>query len=100
MASIAPEHTEQPEQQPEVTQNVDAEQKPVAVDEERDEDIEDLFEESADDEIVPELISADGNDYTKSYNRQRRLPPTTSQNPIPRNRPPTRAQQSTTRSHR
>jgi RIO kinase 1 len=73
MASIAPEHTEQPEQQPEVTQNVDAEQKPVAVDEERDEDIEDLFEESADDEIVPELISADGNDYTKSYNRQRRL---------------------------
>lgn len=37
-----------------------------------DDDIEDLFEES-DDEIVPELVSADSHDFTKAYNRQRRL---------------------------
>lgn len=40
--------------------------------EENDDDIDDLFEES-DEEIVPELISADGHDYTKAYNRQRKL---------------------------
>jgi RIO kinase 1 len=70
MASTTEEHAVQPELQPETTLNVEAEQEPVAADEERDEDIEDLFE---DDEIVPELISADGNDYTKTYNRQRKL---------------------------
>jgi RIO kinase 1 len=70
MASTTSEHAAQPEQQPEVTQNVEVEQKPVAENEERDEDIDDLFD---DDEIVPELISADGNDYTKTYNRQRKL---------------------------
>jgi RIO kinase 1 len=60
MASTAPpEEHELPPQQPEV--------------EEQDEEIEDLFEESGDEEIVPELISADGEDYTKAYNRQRKL---------------------------
>jgi RIO kinase 1 len=73
MAGTEPEQLEQPTQQPEVLQDAETEQKPVANAEENDEDIEDLFEESGDDEIVPELISADGNDYTKSYNRQRKL---------------------------
>jgi RIO kinase 1 len=70
MASTAPEQAVQPEQQPEIIQNAEVEQVPVADNEEHDEDIEDLFDE---DEIVPELISADGNDYTKTYNRQRKL---------------------------
>jgi RIO kinase 1 len=73
MASTAPVQVEQPIAQPEAPQHIDEEQKPVAEAEEKDEDIEDLFGESGDDEIVPELISADGNDYTKTYNRQRKL---------------------------
>jgi RIO kinase 1 len=73
MASTAPEQVEQPIEQSEVPQHIDEEQKPVAEAEEKDEDIEDLFGESGDEEIVPELISADGNDYTKTYNRQRKL---------------------------
>jgi RIO kinase 1 len=40
--------------------------------EEEDDDIEDLFEES-DGEIVPELVSGDSHDFTKAYNRQRKL---------------------------
>lgn len=46
-----------------------------AQEEEDDDDIEDLIEDDwdADDDIVPELISADSADYTKAYNRQRRL---------------------------
>jgi RIO kinase 1 len=70
MASTAPELAVQPEEQSEIIQNAEVEQMPVADNEEHDEDIEDLFDE---DEIVPELISADGNDYTKTYNRQRKL---------------------------
>jgi RIO kinase 1 len=75
MASTAQELA-QPSQQAEVTQD-ETEQKPVADTEEKeaeekDEEIDDLFVESGDD-IVPELISADGNDYTKAYNRQRKL---------------------------
>jgi len=39
-----------------------------------DDDIEDLFVGSGDDdEIVPELIAGDPNDFTKLYNRQRKL---------------------------
>lgn len=53
------------------TEQVEQPAQPVL--EEHDEDIEDLFEEESADEIVPELISADGNDYTKAYNRQRKL---------------------------
>ncbi|KAH8726523.1 RIO1 family-domain-containing protein [Phaeosphaeriaceae sp. PMI808] len=42
--------------------------------EDHDDDIEDLFHESdQEDEIVPELISGDGNNYTKAYNRQRKI---------------------------
>ncbi|KAL5115453.1 Serine/threonine-protein kinase rio1 [Pleosporales sp. CAS-2024a] len=41
--------------------------------EEKDEDMDDLFVESEGEEIVPELISADAHDYTKAYNRQRKL---------------------------
>jgi len=72
MASTAQEQHEQPREEPAVTQNPEIEEKSVASAEENDEDIEDLFEGS-DEEIVPELISADGNDYTKAYNRQRKL---------------------------
>jgi RIO kinase 1 len=84
MASSAPEEVQQTNQQPEATQPAETEQKPVADTEENDEDIEDLFEESGDDEIVPELISADGNDYTKAYNRQRKL----NDNSIPNDQKP------------
>ncbi|KAL6711505.1 Serine/threonine-protein kinase rio1 [Coniothyrium glycines] len=44
---------------------------PAAADDE-DEDIDDLFEES-DDEIAPELVSGDSHDFTKAYNRQRKV---------------------------
>jgi RIO kinase 1 len=84
MASSAPEEVQQTNQQPEATQPAETEQKPVADTEEDDEDIEDLFEESGDDKIVPELISADGNDYTKAYNRQRKL----NDNSIPNDQKP------------
>jgi RIO kinase 1 len=73
MASTASEQIEQPPQHSEVIQDAVTEQKPVTDAEEKDEDIEDLFEESGDEEIVPELISADGTDYTKTYNRQRKF---------------------------
>ncbi|KAH4035622.1 serine/threonine-protein kinase RIO1 [Parastagonospora nodorum] len=73
MASIAQEEVAQPHQQPEIAQNAETEQTPVADVEEKDEEIDDLFVESGDEDIVPELISADGNDYTKAYNRQRKL---------------------------
>jgi RIO kinase 1 len=72
MASTA-EELAQLSQQPEAIQNEATEQNPVADTDEKDEEIEDLFVESGDDDIVPELISADGNDYTKAYNRQRKL---------------------------
>ncbi|KAF2821840.1 Serine/threonine-protein kinase Rio1 [Ophiobolus disseminans] len=71
MATTAPEHTEQPIQEPEAVRNT--EEEPAATAQENDEDIEDLFEESDGEEIVPELISGDGHDYTKTYNRQRKL---------------------------
>ncbi|OAK94045.1 Serine/threonine-protein kinase Rio1 [Phaeosphaeriaceae sp. SRC1lsM3a] len=71
--SAAPEKSETSSQQPEITQDGETEQRPVTDAEENDDDIEDLFEESGDEDIVPELISADGNDFTKSYNRQRKL---------------------------
>ncbi|USP77713.1 hypothetical protein yc1106_04987 [Curvularia clavata] len=57
---------EVPEQQP--PQIHDAEQNPA--EEQIDDDIDDLFD---DDEIVPELISGDHADFTKAYNRQRKL---------------------------
>jgi RIO kinase 1 len=92
MASTASEPLEQPSAQSEIPQQADTEQKTVAGTDEHDEDIEDLFQESGDEEIVPELISADGNDFTKAYNRQR-----TSQSQTHRNPPRTQAQQSTTK---
>lgn len=70
MASAAPEqHDEQPPQQPKMADEQHAEAN-VA---ENDDDIDDLFDGSGDDEIVPELLSADGGDYTKAYNRQRKF---------------------------
>jgi RIO kinase 1 len=66
MASV--QEPEQPTQQPEDVR--DAEQQPKPDTTENDDDIEDLFDE---DDIVPELISGDNNDYTKAYNRQRKL---------------------------
>tara|TARA_R110002003_G_scaffold37_13_gene2211 strand:+ start:21242 stop:22867 length:1626 start_codon:yes stop_codon:yes gene_type:complete len=71
MASITPEHTEEPKQQPERLHDAEEQQAPDAPVDGNDEDIDDLFE--SDSEIVPELISADGHDYTKAYNRQRKL---------------------------
>lgn len=71
--SAGPEKTEPTSQQSEIPQQGETEQ-PVATEgEENDDDIEDLFEESDGEDIVPELISADGNDFTKAYNRQRKL---------------------------
>lgn len=66
---------EQPtNQQPEGIQLTEAESKPAKAPEENDDDIEDLFVGSGEeDEIVPELISGDSNDFTKTYNRQRKL---------------------------
>lgn len=60
-----------PEQQP--PQVHDAEERPAEenpAEEQIDDDIDDLFD---DDEIVPELISGDHSDFTKAYNRQRKL---------------------------
>ncbi|KAH7066524.1 RIO1 family-domain-containing protein [Paraphoma chrysanthemicola] len=74
MTSISPEHVQEPTQQPQGSRDTEqqtAQQAPDAPVDEHDEDIDDLFE--SDGEIVPELISADGNDYTKAYNRQRKL---------------------------
>lgn len=71
MSSTSLEH-EQPKQELEATYDSEKQQQAPAADE-HDEDIEDLFEESDGEDIVPELISADGNDYTKAYNRQRKL---------------------------
>jgi len=69
MASTAAEqHEEQAPQQPEM-----ANEPQPAANEEHDDEIDDLFDGSGDDEIVPELISADGGDYTKAYNRQRKF---------------------------
>jgi RIO kinase 1 len=60
-------------EQPEEPQSTPTEHEPANATE-HDDDIDDLFEQqSGDEEIVPELISADGNDYTKTYNRQRKL---------------------------
>ncbi|KAF1919430.1 RIO1 family-domain-containing protein [Ampelomyces quisqualis] len=73
MASTALEQPEQFSKKSDIAQEADSEQKPVPDTDEHDEDIEDLFQESGDEEIVPELISADGNDFTKAYNRQRKL---------------------------
>ncbi|KAH7392404.1 RIO1 family-domain-containing protein [Phaeosphaeria sp. MPI-PUGE-AT-0046c] len=70
--STSPEMSEPSSQHLENSKHDHAEQ-PVADAEENDDDIEDLFEESDSEAIVPELISADGNDFTKSYNRQRKL---------------------------
>lgn len=66
--------TQEPQQlneQPEGTQHI--EQQPTAdiSVEENDDDIDDLFD--SDEEIVPELISGDSNDFTKTYNRQRKI---------------------------
>jgi RIO kinase 1 len=71
MASITPEHADEPKQQPGRLHNTEQQQAPDAPVDGNDEDIDDLFE--SDGEIVPELISADGHDYTKAYNRQRKL---------------------------
>jgi RIO kinase 1 len=70
MASAAPEqHEEQPPQQLEIS-----DEQPMEADvAENDDEIDDLFDGSGDDEIVPELLSADGGDYTKAYNRQRKF---------------------------
>ncbi|KAF2032105.1 Serine/threonine-protein kinase Rio1 [Setomelanomma holmii] len=71
MADVSPEQIELPKQQPEGTNDSEQLQTPNATVDDNDEDIDDLFESDA--EIVPELISADGSDYTKAYNRQRKL---------------------------
>ncbi|KAF2014464.1 Serine/threonine-protein kinase Rio1 [Aaosphaeria arxii CBS 175.79] len=38
-----------------------------------DDDLDDLFEDSEDDDLAPELVAANPNDYTKAYNRQKKL---------------------------
>lgn len=61
--------------QPEALQSTETEQDPATATE-NDDDIEDLFEqESGNEDMVPELMSADDNDYTKTYNRQRKSNP-------------------------
>ncbi|KAJ4375980.1 Serine/threonine-protein kinase rio1 [Neocucurbitaria cava] len=67
--------TQEPEplnQQPEGLQHPEPHPATETPAKEDDDDIEDLFDES-DDEIVPELISGDSHDFTKAYNRQRKL---------------------------
>ncbi|EUC44211.1 hypothetical protein COCMIDRAFT_98817 [Bipolaris oryzae ATCC 44560] len=59
---------ELPEQQAQPVQDV---QEHHADEQNEDDDIDDLFDD--DDEIVPELISGDHGDFTKAYNRQRKL---------------------------
>ncbi|KAJ6283877.1 RIO1 family-domain-containing protein [Bipolaris maydis] len=59
---------ELPEQQAQPVQHV---QQHHADEQHKDDDIDDLFDD--DDEIVPELISGDHGDFTKAYNRQRKL---------------------------
>lgn len=71
--SAAPKKTEPSSQQSDIPQDGETPQQPATETEENNDDIEDLFEESDGEYIVPELISADGNDFTKSYNRQRKL---------------------------
>jgi RIO kinase 1 len=61
-------------QEPQAPRNTEVEtERAPETTEENDDDIEDLFEGSDGEDIVPELLSADGNDYTKAYNRQRKL---------------------------
>lgn len=57
-----------------VAQDTNTDTNPSEAPQENDDDIEDLFEQSGnEEEIVPELISSDSNDFTKTYNRQRKL---------------------------
>jgi RIO kinase 1 len=73
MASAA-EGGVQLNQEPQAPRNTEVEtERAPETTEENDDDIEDLFEGSDGEDIVPELLSADGNDYTKAYNRQRKL---------------------------
>jgi RIO kinase 1 len=65
--------TQQPEQVEQANQVDQVEESAPAETTTNDEDneIDDLFDD--DDEIVPELISGDHHDFTKAYNRQRKL---------------------------
>ena len=58
-----------PEQQPQQVRDAEEDH---AAEQFEDDDIDDLFDDD-DDEIVPELISGDHGDFTKAYNRQRKL---------------------------
>ncbi|KAF1840175.1 Serine/threonine-protein kinase Rio1 [Cucurbitaria berberidis CBS 394.84] len=64
--------TQELEQKPEDLQRTEQQPEAETPADDNDDDIEDLFVES-DDEIVPELVSGDSHDFTKAYNRQRKL---------------------------
>jgi RIO kinase 1 len=59
------------QQSEEVVDQVEVPTSSDAITNDDDNDIDDLFEDE--DEIVPELISGDHHDFTKAYNRQRKL---------------------------